>query len=164
MSCMQGHSQLLVHVGKRKTCHFSSSSYYFLPFILSFSSFSLSLLSSGSANHPSGTALASPKVACVLNSIVLIIFCRGTAKQHVDNDYTKRLAMGMQNCQVNLSQPQWRNRWGGGGRGNRVPPQTSNQEISAHLPRKKRLGEMEKGENGEEKKENCEREGEKLKM
>ena len=40
------------------------------------------------------------------------------------------------------------------------PPETSDQEISADLPGKKREGK--RGENLEEKKENCNREGGKV--
>ena len=42
-----------------------------------------------------------------------------------------------------------------------MPPETSDREIFADLPGKKRQG---KGGNGEEKNENCEREGGKLKI
>ena len=49
-----------------------------------------------------------------------------------------------------------------GGTGGRVPPKTSDLEISAGLSRKKEASEK-KGKNGEEKKENCKKEGVKLK-
>ena len=53
----------------------------------------------------------------------------------------------------------------GGGAGAERPPETSDREISADLSGKKRQGKNGKGENGEEKKENCNREGGKsLKM
>ena len=45
---------------------------------------------------------------------------------------------------------------GGGGRGQSAPPETSDREMSGHLSGKKRKGKKwEKGENVEEKKENC---------
>ena len=43
------------------------------------------------------------------------------------------------------------------------PPETFDQEIFADLPGKKRQGKCKRGENEEEKKENCKREGGKLK-
>ena len=49
-----------------------------------------------------------------------------------------------------------------GGAGGRVPPETSDLEISAGLSGKKKRQEK-KGKNGEEKKENCKKEGVKLK-
>ena len=62
--------------------------------------------------------------------------------QPVPHHYSKFTACGNQ----------WRNRRGGG---SKVPPETSDQEISADLSGKTRQGKMQKGENGEEKKENC---------
>ena len=53
----------------------------------------------------------------------------------------------------------------GGGQGDRVPPQTSDREIFADVSGKKRQGKKGKrGENLEEKKEKCKREGGKLEM
>ena len=47
--------------------------------------------------------------------------------------------------------------------GTECPPETSDREMFAEQSGKKRQGKMEKGENGEEEKENCKREGVKLK-
>ena len=52
----------------------------------------------------------------------------------------------------------------GGGQGAECPPETSDGEISADLLGKKRQGKRERGENWEEKKENCKREGGILKI
>ena len=51
---------------------------------------------------------------------------------------------------------------GGGGQWGRVPPETSDWEVSANLPGKKRQGKNGKGVKIE--KENCKKEGGKLKM
>ena len=50
----------------------------------------------------------------------------------------------------------------GRGAGGRVPPETSDREIFADLTGKKRGKDNGKGENEEEKKENCKREGGKI--
>ena len=51
---------------------------------------------------------------------------------------------------------QWRNRRGGGGRGQSAPPpEISDREIFAALPGKTGKEKMEKGENWKEKKDNC---------
>ena len=52
----------------------------------------------------------------------------------------------------------------GGGQVEECPPETSDREIFADLQGKKEGRKNGKGGNGEEKKENCEREGGKLKM
>ena len=62
---------------------------------------------------------------------------------------------------ISIGHAQWCNRWGGGGR---VPPETSDQEISADLLGKKWEGKKEKGWEIKKEKENCKREGRKLKM
>ena len=61
---------------------------------------------------------------------------------------------------------QWRNRRGGGGGGGEEcpPPETSDREISADVPGKKRHGKNGKVGNRKEKKENCKGEGKKSKM